>query len=117
MKLAEQKCEACEGGVEPLSRDEAGKLGEQTPEWSIGDGSIERTIKFSNFVEAIRFANRVTQIAEAENHHPDLHISYGKMRIELSTHAIGGLSINDFIVAAKIDEALRHVKEKEEASI
>ncbi len=105
MELAQQKCKPCEGGVTPLSRDEAEKLREQTPGWEIKDDStIEKTIKFPNFVEAMKFANRITKLAEEENHHPNLHISWGKMRIELTTHAIGGLSINDFILAAKIDK-------------
>jgi len=103
MNLADQKCES---GVDPLKPEEAAKLGEQTPGWEIAEKSIERTFKFKNFVEAMRFANRITAIAEEENHHPDLHISWGKVIVELSTHSVDGLSINDFIVAAKINRLM-----------
>lgn len=111
MRLEEQKCVPCEGGIEPLKRDEAENLLKQTPGWEIKDNKIEKTLKFPNFVEAMKFANRITNIAEEENHHPVLHISWGKMRIELSTHAIGGLSINDFVLAAKINQLEEKVDE------
>lgn len=104
MELAEQKCIPCEGGVAPIQGEDLKILLTQTPEWEAKGDHIERTLKFPNFVEAMRFANRITKIAEEENHHPDLHISWGKITIELSTHAIGGLSINDFILAAKINK-------------
>ncbi|MCL5103660.1 MAG: 4a-hydroxytetrahydrobiopterin dehydratase [Armatimonadetes bacterium] len=104
MELAGQKCAPCSVETPPLKREEALDLVQQTPGWEILDGKIERTFKFPNFVEAILFANRITTVAEEENHHPDLHISWGKVRVELSTHAIGGLSKNDFIVAAKINK-------------
>ena len=106
MNLEEQKCATIEKGTEPLKPDEAAKLGEQTPGWEIAEKSIERTFKFKNFVEAMDFANKITAIAEGENHHPDLHVSWGKVRVELSTHSVGGLSINDFIVAAKISKLM-----------
>lgn len=109
MALDEQKCVACEQGTSPLSRDEVMKMGEQIPGWDINDKSIERTFKFPNFVEAMKFANRITKIAEEENHHPDLHISWGKARVELSTHSIDGLSINDFIVASKISRVFEDI--------
>ena len=106
MALAERKCTACEGGVEPLSDDQARKMLRETPGWEIVDNRIERTFKFANFVEAMGFANEITRIAEEENHHPDLHISWGKVKVDLSTHKIGGLSENDFTLAAKIDRIL-----------
>lgn len=104
MKLAAKRCVPCEGGVEPLSPEEARELGTQVPDWEVHEDRIERTFEVGDFVEAMDFANRITPIAEQENHHPDLHISWGKVRVELSTHKIGGLSENDFILAAKIDE-------------
>ena len=104
MGLAEQKCAPCSVGTHPLSREETLDMAQQTPGWEIMDNKIERTFKFRNFVEAMRFANRITKVAEEENHHPDLHISWGKVRVELSTHSVGGLSTNDFIVAAKINK-------------
>lgn len=104
MALAEEKCEACEAGVAPLTPDEARAMATETPEWQVFADHIERTFKLTNFVEAMKLANRITEIAEQENHHPDLHISWGKVRVELSTHSVGGLSKNDFILAAKIDK-------------
>ena len=90
----------------PLSREDSGKLLVQIPGWSVAsDGlSIARTFNFKNYVEAMEFANSITPIAESEGHHPDLSIGWGKVTVGLSTHAIGGLSENDFIVAAKINE-------------
>lgn len=102
-QLADKRCVPCEGGTPPLSRERAEDLRKQTPDWEIVDNRIERTFKFPDFVQAMDFANRITQIAEDENHHPDLHISWGKVRVELSTRAAGGLTENDFILAAKID--------------
>ncbi len=104
MELSEKKCVSCEGAVSLLAEDDIADLLAQTPGWEQSDGRIERTFRFANFVEAMKFANQITEIAEAENHHPDLHISWGKVRVELSTHSIGGLSTNDFIVAAKINK-------------
>jgi 4a-hydroxytetrahydrobiopterin dehydratase len=104
MELSEKKCISCEGGASPLAKDEISDLLAQIAGWELSDSRIERTFRFANFVAAMKFANRITDIAEAENHHPDLYISWGKVRVELSTHSIGGLSTNDFIVAAKINK-------------
>ena len=104
--LAEHQCTPCKGGTAPLSHEEALKLSEQAPGWDIHDDNIEKTFKFTNFVEAMKFANRITKIAEEQNHHPDLHISWGKVRVQYSTHAIGGISVNDFIMAAKINKIM-----------
>ena len=109
MKLTAQKCEACEGGVIPLSHKEAAILAEQIPGWLVSDDAknISRQYQFKNFVEAIAFVNRVGVLAESEGHHPDIHLTnYKHVTIELTTHAIGGLSNNDYILAAKIDEPL-----------
>ncbi len=105
MSLAEQKCVPCEGGVLPLTIQEAETLMKDVPGWTLADGAkkIEREFTFKNFAEALAFTNKVGAIAESEGHHPDLTVKWGKVGIELSTHAIGGLSVNDFILAAKID--------------
>ena len=105
MELAQKKCVACEGGAQPLSREEAEVLLNQVNGWSLsGDVRwISKEFKFKNFKEALTFANVVGDIAEAEGHHPDLLVSWGKVTIELTTHAIHGLSENDFILAAKVD--------------
>jgi 4a-hydroxytetrahydrobiopterin dehydratase len=103
MKLQEQKCVPCHGGMPPLSHEDAMALHGEITEWILRDTAIERTFTFKDFKEAIDFVNKVAQIAEQENHHPDIHIYYNKVRIELSTHKIKGLSENDFILAAKIN--------------
>jgi 4a-hydroxytetrahydrobiopterin dehydratase len=103
--LKSKKCVACEGGVPPLSHEEATILHSQIPKWKVSDDSktISRTYAFKDFVEAIGFVRKVADLAESEGHHPDIQISYNKVRLDLTTHAIGGLSENDFILAAKID--------------
>jgi 4a-hydroxytetrahydrobiopterin dehydratase len=106
MQLADKKCTPCEGGTEPLSIEQARKLGEQIPGWEIDDKHIEKTFTFENFAQAMEFANKIAKIAEEENHHPELHISWGKVRVELYTHKIGGLSENDFVLAAKINRLI-----------
>ncbi|MBD3403360.1 4a-hydroxytetrahydrobiopterin dehydratase [candidate division GN15 bacterium] len=104
-KLTEQKCEPCEGGVDPLTRDQFEGYLEQVPDWSVRDDKyVEREFQFKDFVKALEWVNKVGDIAEEEGHHPDIYIhSWNKVKITLWTHAIGGLSINDFVVASKID--------------
>jgi 4a-hydroxytetrahydrobiopterin dehydratase len=87
----------------PLSEEETSKLAREIPNWEIGKDEIKRTFNLGNFKAAIGFVNHVAEIAERENHHPEIEISYSKVEIELKTHSVGGLSINDFILAAKID--------------
>lgn len=103
--LSEQHCVPCEGGVLPLARNEALKLAAEANGWDLSDDnkSISRTFVFKDFKESLAFMNSVGAIAEAENHHPDIHCWWNKVKLELSTHAIGGLSNNDFILAAKIN--------------
>lgn len=104
--LAQKKCVPCEGGVAPLSRAQAESLMQQLQsEWQLSaDGkSLQRQWKFKNFYHAMSFVNAVAHIANAEDHHPDLEVGYGYCRMKYSTHAIDGLSENDFICAAKVD--------------
>ncbi len=106
MNLTEQKCVACEGNVIPYDKEEATVLLAQIPYWELSyDGkSISKQYTFGNFKEALDFVNKVGITAEDEHHHPDIHLTdYKHVEIILSTHAIRGLSQNDFIVAAKID--------------
>jgi 4a-hydroxytetrahydrobiopterin dehydratase len=105
--LTHKHCKPCEGGVAPLTRAEAEELRKQTPEWGISDDekNISRTFTFKNFKETWSFFDKVAEIAETENHHPDFEVHYGSMTLTLWTHAIGGLAENDFILAAKIDSA------------
>lgn len=106
MDLTQQKCVACEGGVTPFNQIEAEVLLKQIPGWVLSTDakSISRHYEFKNFSEALVFVNKVGAIAESEGHHPDIELGWGKVNITLTTHAITGLSQNDFIVAAKIDE-------------
>ena len=105
-RLTQKKCKPCEGGTPACTLDEARKFLPEVSGWALAaDGkSISRLFTFKNFVEAMIFANRVAEVAESEGHHPDIHISWNKVTLTLWTHAIGGLSENDFIVAAKINQ-------------
>lgn len=105
-KLAKRRCKPCEGGVEPLRRDQADALLAALHEdWSIGeDGlTISRSFAFPAYSRTLAFANAVAWIAITEGHHPVLTVSYDRCDVSYSTHAIDGLSDNDFICAAKID--------------
>ncbi|MDP2735378.1 MAG: 4a-hydroxytetrahydrobiopterin dehydratase [bacterium] len=107
MALTDKKCVPCEGGVPPLKGQEIqGYLSQLTGEWEVADGkSIRRQFKFKDFKEALDFINKVGGIAEEEGHHPDMNLhGYNRVDVELSTHAIKGLSENDFILAAKIEK-------------
>ena len=106
-ELTQKKCVPCEGIGKPLEAKRAAEFLSQVSGWQIApDGkAIYREYITKNFVAAVEFINKIAEVAEAENHHPDLHLTgYRKLRIDLSTHALGGLSENDFIVAAKINE-------------
>jgi 4a-hydroxytetrahydrobiopterin dehydratase len=103
MNLTDKRCQA---DVVSLSPVEAKRLAQEVPEWSLGDQAIEREFKFKDFRRAMDFVNKVAGIAEEQSHHPDIFISYNKVRLTLSTHKVGGLSQNDFILAAKIDRAV-----------
>lgn len=107
MSLADQKCIPCRGGVPPLSDERTQELlTELGDSWTLdSDGHLSREFEFGNFVEALEFANRVGEIAEAESHHPDLHVGWGKCRVEIWTHKIGGLTESDFFLAAKASRA------------
>ncbi len=106
--LTQQKCVACEGGVTPFNAVEAEVLLKQIPGWELSsDGkTISKKYEWKDFLEALAFVNKVGALAQSEGHHPDIHIvDYKFVKLDLSTHAIGGLSQNDFILAAKIDKA------------
>lgn len=103
--LLKKKCVPCEGGVDPIDRTGAQKYLPDVPGWNLTEDArkIVKEYKFKDFIGAINFVERVADVAEMEDHHPDIHIYYSKVVLELWTHAIGGLSENDFIVAAKVD--------------
>ena len=105
-ELLSKKCKACEGGVNPLMGETLKGYLKQVPGWGLDETSrkVIRTWTFRNFAEAMAFLNKVAGVAEAENHHPDISLTgWNKVTLTLSTHVIGGLTENDFIVAAKIN--------------
>ena len=106
-ELVQKKCLPCEGGVEPCDLQEAKDQLLELEGWKLtyGGQRIRKDWKVKNFMAAMDFFNRCAEVAEADGHHPDLHIEgYRNASVELWTHAIGGLSENDFILAAKIDQ-------------
>ena len=108
--LAQKKCVPCEGGVPPLDEAAARRYLASLSGWRLVDGKrVQKEFTFKDFAQALAFANRVGAIAEAEGHHPDILIhSWNRVRLEIMTHAINGLSENDFILAAKIDRDALH---------
>jgi len=103
-QLAGRHCVACEKGMPPLSEAEAALYLPQVPAWEMREArSLRRRFRFKDFVASMAFVNLVAELAEAQGHHPDIFISHNRVRIDLTTHAIGGLSENDFILAARID--------------
>ena len=108
--LFRKHCRPCEGGVEPLTREQSELLLQALhSDWSMSDDGnhIARTLAFADYGRTLSFANAVAWIATCEDHHPVLTVSYGSCRISYTTHAIGGLSDNDFICAAKIDRLVQ----------
>lgn len=104
-ELAAKKCVPCEGGVPPLDKDKINELLAQLDGWQIEqEYHLTRAFTFPDFVTALEFTNKVGQLAEEEAHHPDIHLSFGRVKIELWTHKIKGLTESDFILAAKIDK-------------
>ncbi len=105
-ELSSKKCIPCEGGVAPLSAAEAGALRSQLhADWQIAPDakSLKRALGFRDFYRTMSFVNALAHIANVEDHHPDLEVGYNYCRVTFTTHAIGGLSQNDFICAAKLD--------------
>jgi len=111
--LATQRCEPCTKDTPPFSRQEAQRMLTNIKGWRLTENgkTLEQEFIMKDFVAARDLINEITPVAEAEDHHPDLHLTgYRKLRIVLSTHAIGGLSKNDFILAAKIDDLPKNLK-------
>ena len=107
MNLAKKHCVPCEGGTPSFSNSEENENIVKIKGWSLirdGEHKIRKQFTFEDFKEAMKFVNKVADIAEEQQHHPDIKIVYNKVQIELFTHAVGGLSENDFILAAKINK-------------
>src|SRR5712692_2415267 len=110
MTLAEERCEVCRPGMAHLSDDETAALAKDVhADWDVvgGHEKLRRRIKTSDFGESLALAVRIGIIAEGEGHHPDLHVHWGRLVVDLSTHAAKGLTRNDFVLAAKIDKLIR----------
>ena len=106
MSLAEKHCVPCRGGVPALHGEELQKLREQLPTWQVvNEHHLLKTFSFPDFRAALAFVNRAGEVAEAEGHHPDILLSWGKAEVKIWTHKIDGLTESDFILAAKIDQA------------
>lgn len=109
--LLQKRCRPCEGGVDKLSRDVAKKmLNALDSDWQLHDDTDEifRTFKFKNYYQTIAFVNAIAWFTHQEDHHPNLSVSYNQCTVRYSTHAIHGLSENDFICAAKVDQLLTY---------
>jgi len=101
--LVKKKCKPCEGGVAPLGTQEAAALLARLDGWSLEGKRIGKTFSFKNYWHTVAFVNATAWISHREDHHPDITVGYNRCRVEYTTHAIDGLSENDFICAAKID--------------
>jgi 4a-hydroxytetrahydrobiopterin dehydratase len=101
--LARKKCQPCEGGVAPLTESQLTPLLKGLPGWARDGKAISRTYAFGNYHETVAFVNATAWISHREDHHPELTVGYNQCKVSYWTHAIGGLSENDFICAAKID--------------
>ena len=102
--LAHRKCKGCEDGVDALKPGEVDNLLKQLDGWSLADGAIAKTYSFKNYDQTMAFVNAAAWISHREDHHPDLLVRYNTCRVSYVTHAINGLSENDFICAAKLDK-------------
>lgn len=104
MSLNSKRCKPCEGGVAPLSDQEVQLFLKELPAWQVEGKSIVRHFEFKNYYQTIAFVNAIAWMAHRENHHPDLHVAYNHCKVVYTTHAIDGLSENDFICAAKVEQ-------------
>jgi 4a-hydroxytetrahydrobiopterin dehydratase len=104
-QLAERRCVPCRGGVPPLKGEALARLaGELGGGWQVvGEHHLDKEFRFKDFREALAFTNRVGELAEEQNHHPDLHLAWGKVRVTIWTHKIDGLTESDFVFAARVD--------------
>ena len=102
-ELARKKCVPCEGGVAPLSPEQVKPLLKGLAGWALDGGMISKTYKFKNYHETMAFVNATAWVSHREDHHPDLVVKWGECKVSYVTHAINGLSENDFICAAKLD--------------
>ncbi len=107
-ELADRECVPCRGGVPPLTPEQVAPLAAEVPDWEVVDcHHLRRAFPFPDFRTALEFVGQVGELAERQRHHPDLHLSWGRVLVEIWTHKIDGLSESDFVLAAKIDRLAR----------
>ena len=107
MSLSDKTCIPCQGGIAPLKGQALNTLGEQLPDWElINEHHLRKSFEFATFQESLDFSNRVGQLAEEQGHHPEIHISFRKVHLEMWTHKIDGLTESDFVFAAKANNLL-----------
>lgn len=106
MSLTAKTCVPCQGGIAPMSHEQAEAMMPEVPNWQLADSAkrIVRCYKTKDFAEALAFVNAIGRLAEEEGHHPDIMFGWGYVTVETFTHKIGGLHENDFILAAKINQ-------------
>lgn len=115
--LASKHCVPCRGGVPPLKGEALRPYAEQLPDWKIvEEHHLLKTFSFPDFKSALDFVNRVGEIAEAEGHHPDLYLTWGRVDVKTYTHKIDGLTESDFILAAKVDRAFAESRARAEGA-
>lgn len=104
--LTAKQCTPCQGGIPPLTREEAEKYLAEAPGWELREEAtkVRRKFQFKNFVEALAFTQKVGALCESEGHHPDITVGWGYCKVDFQTHKINGLHENDFIMAAKVNE-------------
>ena len=105
--LSQKSCKPCEGGVRPMSHEEIEAKLKLLEGWEYEEGHIRKSFRFKDYYKTITFVNAVAWISNREGHHPDMEVGYDTCNIKYSTHAIGGMSENDFICAAKVDQLLK----------
>lgn len=108
--LTKKHCVPCKEGETPMSETQENEYIKQVPSWILtrdGTHKITKQVKFKDFKEAVKFVNKIADLAESEGHHPDIKIVYNKVQLDLFTHAVGGLSENDFIMVLKINKLLK----------
>ena len=109
-ELSDKKCVPCRGGVPPLVGTELSALMAQLSDWTlVAEHHIEKQYRFPNFADGLEFVNQIGAIAEAEGHHPDIGLSWGRVVVKIWTHKIDGLTESDFILAAKIDKIPHYI--------
>ena len=105
MSLLQRKCQPCTGGTKALGAEAVSQLSTEVSTWKVLDGKfLSKEWTFPDFAEALAFTNRVGALAEEEGHHPDIYLTWGKVKLDITTHDVGGLTENDFILAAKCDD-------------